>query len=228
MSYRLPSRFLPVGVKYKKVIPGIDFPAAFLDELKSIGSNLYLIFHPFKVEYDNVMNTYTGKIDDPRFNIHVDEGTNELVMGWVLRNPDNSPLKENLWHIWQVHTHGFSHVAPILSNEPRYLSLLARRLYLQGRFTDKYGAKMYTRQVQNMAVEVQEKQKKDLEEMQMAIQEENSSLLSRAIENFQRGIIKPTNPTVDKIYSYKGQGNRSRIVRPMTDKEGGIRGFDDL
>ena len=228
MGYQVPKKYRPEGVYHRKVSPGLDIPAAFLDELKAIDTRLHIVWHPFKVEFDPVMNTYEGKLDDPRFTIHCDEGTNQEVWGWVLRNPDNSPIRENLWHIWQIHQYGWSHVTSILSTDPRYLTLLARRLYLQGRFTDKYGAKAYTRNVRNMQAEEKERQKKDLEEMNMAVQQENSWLLRRAMDNLGRGVVAATRPQKDIIMSYGGQGNKSRIIRDITDKEGGIKGYGDL
>ena len=42
------------------------------------------------------------------------------------------------------------------------------------------------------------------------------------MENFDRGVVAPTNPEKETIVSYGGQTNRSKIVRPLDDEEGGL------
>ena len=44
----------------------------------------------------------------------------------------------------------------------------------------------------------------------------------KAMENFEHGITAPTNPMKESIISYAGQKNRSRIIRPLDDEEGGL------
>jgi hypothetical protein len=72
------------------------------------------------------------------------------------------------------------------------------------------------------AEEIQEKKQSDAEYLNQAVQEENAWLLRRAMDNFDRGVTKPTNPEKEQIISYPGQSHRSRVSRPITDEEGGL------
>jgi hypothetical protein len=69
---------------------------------------------------------------------------------------------------------------------------------------------------------IKESEKADVQELNNAVMEENRWLLTRAMDNMASGRINATNPTKDIITSFSGQGNKSRIVRPLTDTEGGL------
>lgn len=221
MNYSLPKTFRPrSGAYFRKFAPGVDLPAEFLSDLRSIDTRLHLVWHTFKCELDSVMNEYEGRIDDPRFCIHEDYG--EEVWGWVLKNPDNSPMRENVWHIWELHQHGWSHVCPVLGHDARYLQRLSYRLYLQNKIVLKYGPKKYFEMIRQGIDNTKEKEKQDLQDLNKAVMEENQWLVNAAVENLKSGRINATNPTKDIITSGSGLSNRSRITRPLTDTEGGL------
>ena len=48
------------------------------------------------------------------------------------------------------------------------------------------------------------------------------------MENFEFGRTAPTNPTKDIIMSYRGQTNKSKIIRPLNDKDVGLTTWEDL
>jgi hypothetical protein len=54
------------------------------------------------------------------------------------------------------------------------------------------------------------------------VQKENAWLVSKAMDNFAAGRTAPVSPQKDIITSFGGQKNKSRIVRPATDTEGGL------
>ena len=60
------------------------------------------------------------------------------------------------------------------------------------------------------------------------ISDVNRPLLREAMENFDRGHTKPTNPTKDHIMSYPKQEKRSRIIRPLQDEDVGLFGWKDV
>lgn len=221
MSYKLPRTFRPrSNVYYRQFRPGADLCVGFFDDLKSIDDRLHLVWHDYRTETDPVMNEYLGEAEDPRFNIH--EEHSREVWGWVLRRPDNSPIDENLWHIWELHQHGWSHVAPVLSSSPPYLSHLCHRLYLQTSIITKYGMKKYFEILRQGVDNTQAAEKADVQALNQAVMDENKWLLTSAMDNMASGRINATNPTKDIITSFSGQGNKSRIVRPLTDTEGGL------
>jgi hypothetical protein len=61
-----------------------------------------------------------------------------------------------------------------------------------------------------------------------AVQEENSWLTKNAMENFNRGVVAPSNPKMEKIISYAGQKNHTRTSRDLEDADVGLKGIDDL
>jgi len=60
-----------------------------------------------------------------------------------------------------------------------------------------------------------------------AVQDENKWLMRNAMENMERNVTAPTNPTVGQIISYPGQKNRGTMERPLEDEDVGLVGFDD-
>jgi hypothetical protein len=51
---------------------------------------------------------------------------------------------------------------------------------------------------------------------------ENKSFMREVKENFERGHVKPTNPTKESIMSYPRQKNFTKTERPLEDREGGL------
>ena len=206
---------------HKQFHPGADLPSWFWDNLKAIDRDFYLIWHPYRVLWDNIINTYEGSLEDPRYTIHREFG--ELNFGFVLTDNNKAPLADCKWHLWRwCEPHGWAHIVGIEDHHDRYLKLLQKRLYLQAKFTDRYGFRAWNHKLDDDLTAEQQIQQKDREYAFKSFQEENDWLMKRAMENFGRGHAAPTRPTKDVITSYPGQSNRSRIIRPLTDKEGGI------
>lgn len=206
---------------HKKFHPGLDLPSWFWHNLKGIDKDFYLIWHPYRVLWDNIINEYEGPAEDPRYTIHKEYG--ELNFGWVLTDNTGRPLQENKWHLWRwCEPHGWAHILGLEDTHGYYLRLVQRRLYMQAKYTDRYGFRGWTKKLDEDQTKEQEIQRKDQEYMFQSFQEENDWLMKRAMENFDRGVVAPTNPTKDSIISYPGQRNRSRIIRPLEDREGGL------
>jgi len=202
----------------RKCIPGIDLPGWFYHEIKGIDNQLEFIWHKFRTLYDDIMNTYSGSFEDSRYYIHNELG--QELWGFPLISNRGTPLLECAWHIWRRGwPHGYSHVVKIESLESRYLNVLLSRLHLQANASS---ARDYQKQKANEEEAKRLKEQKDIQEYKRDIDSENSSFFKKALENAQRGIINPTNPTKDSIISYSNQKNRSRIVRPLEDEEGGL------
>lgn len=221
MIQNLPDKLRPRGVPNKRFVPGLDLPSWFFYDIKAIDRNLYFIYHPHKVMWDNIINQYTGSLEDPRFHIHREHG--EEQWGFVLTSGSGAPIPEHSWHLWRLcEPYGWAHVVRIEDHHERYLRLLVRRLHLQAVISDKYGAQAYSRGLAKEQADEREKQQDEQQELFDAVQEENSWLMKRAMENFDRGEVKPTNPQKESIISYPNQKNRSAIVRPLSDTEGGL------
>jgi hypothetical protein len=200
------------------VRPGIDLPAWFCSDIESLDEEFHLVFHPYRVLWDDIMNEYAGAYDDGKFTIHKEHG--HEIWGFTLTDGTGKPIEEGAWHLWrQYHPHGFAHVVKIESKNPEYLMLLLNRLWLQARYVDKYGQRAWAKALADEQEELNEKQRKDKEDTFGAIQDENSWLMKRVMENMDRGHTKPTNPQHESIISYPGQVNRTRIVRPLEDDD---------
>ncbi len=220
MGY-LPTILRPRGVPHKELTPGLDLPSFFCDELKAIDPKLFIVYHPYRVMWEGVINEYVGELEDPRFTIHREFGQENW--GFVLTDGDGFPIEEAAWHIWRLEDpHGWAHVVKIESHEGEYLSFLLNRLNLQAIWTNRYGASSWGRKLDSDAEEIRESKKKMEAAMHDAYQEENSWLMKRAMENFERGVVAPTNPTTSQIISYPGQTNRTATERLITDEEGGL------
>jgi hypothetical protein len=218
---KLPEELRPRGEDYKVFTPGIDLPSWFQDDLKSIDDKLFLVYHPYKVLWDDIINQYEGNLDDPRFTIHKEHGT--LNFGFVLTDGQGYPTPDNTWHVWRLCIpHGWAHVIQVQDNHEEYLKLLVKRLHLQARFTDRYGFKAWGHHMDDEAEEQREKKQLDQEDLFGAFQKENDWLLKRAQENYMSGKIAPTNPQKQSIISYPGQVNRTATSRPLDDEEGGL------
>lgn len=218
---RLPNHFRPGG-SYKEFTPGLDLPSWFFYELRGIDRNFYFVFHPYKVMWDNIINQWEGPIEDPRFTIHYEYG--HLNFGFVLKDRLGGPQADNTWHLWRwcYDAGGVAHILKIEDKDPQYLRLVLRRIALQARITDRYGFRAWGRKLGDEQDEANERMMKDRDALFQAVQEENSWLTKRAMENFGRGMTAPTRPTKDIIMSGKGITNKTKIQREITDKEGGL------
>lgn len=223
---RLPSMSRPYRSAYREFIPGIDLPSWFQDDLKAIDHKLYLIWHPYRVMWDNMMNQYEGDAENPRFTIHREHG--EENWGFVLTDGKGTPLAEHAWHLWRFcEPHGWAHIVKIEDKSSEYLSLLRNRLHIQARFRDTYGDFAWNKNIKEEQDEAQIKAQDAHQEMFDAVQDENKWLTRNAMAEMERGNTAPSNPTTGQIISYPGQVNRGTIVRPLEDDDVGLKGFDD-
>jgi len=217
----LPNTLRPRGYRQRELKPGLHVPTGFIGDLKAIDEHLWLVWHPYRVMYDDVMNEYAGLLEDPRHQIHGTDNGLE-VWGWVLKH-QGYPIPEEKWHIWRLcWPNGWCHICPLQSTDAGYLGLIARRLYLQATTRNRYGDRAWSKKLQDDEEAAFEKDSARTMEMFDAVGQENKWLSDRVRENFERGIVAPSNPQKETIVSYSGQGNRSRIVRPLDDTEGGL------
>lgn len=235
MKTELPKLYRPEYYGYRRCVPGLDLPSVFIDNLQGIDENLYLVWHQYKLLWDTIINGAPGMIEDPRYTINVDHG--HLNFGYVLVDRFGQPILEQTqydeefnhtnygaWHVWRLckPVGGWAHVIRLESTEGDYLRLVLERLSLQARWTDRYGAKSYNRLLESSDEKEREAAMKDRQAMMTAFQEENRWFLRKAADNFSRKIVNPTNPKKEIITSFSGQSNKSKIVRPITDREAGI------
>lgn len=221
MRTTLPRDFRPRGLHYRRLIPGLHLPCWFIDGLKSVDENLHLVWHPFKVMYDDIINADMGSLEDPRFTIHEQYG--QEIWGHVLTNRDGSPARDEAWHVWRLaRPYGWAHITRLDQTSTAFLHFCLNRLYLADQISGRYGHRawnLYQREEQEVA---RQNKIDDVNQLLMDTTKENKWLMRKAMENLERGIINPTNPTKDVITSYSGQTNRNRIERRITDKEGGL------
>ena len=224
---KLPSTLRPSNSTHRQCIPGTDLPSWFMDGLKSIDEKLYIVYHPFRLIWDNLMNQYTGELDDPRFTIHREHG--EEVWGFITTNGDGSPIPEGAWHVWRLwEPHGYTHVVRVESKEDGYLRFMLDRLHLQAFVRDKDGSIAWNRHMAEEQSIAQVAAQDAHQESLGAVQEENSWLMKNAMESFQRGHTAPTNPMIQKIISYPGQKNHTATSRPLEDEDVGLKSIEDL
>jgi hypothetical protein len=199
----------------------VDLPAEFIHELQGIDEHFYPVWHPHQMLWDSIINEYSGNLEDPRFEIHYKHS--ELNFGFVLTDGSGAPLPDGEWHIWRLcRPHGWAHIIKVESKERSYCNLLAKRLWLQAQYNDRYGHTGYSRMLEEMQLADRQKAQDDKQDLMNEIQKTNSSMLNRVAQNFESGRTKPTNPTKEIITSYPGQTNKSKIIRPLDDKEGGL------
>lgn len=202
----------------RKCIPGISVPAWFFHEIKGIDDKLEFVWHQFQTLYDDVMNIYTGTYEDSRHNIHNELG--QELWGYPLSDHKGAPVPDLHWHLWRyAWPHGHTHVAKLESTQDGYLGILLSRLHLQAHAKS-------ARHYQRLKAEAEEKQRektqKEAESFKRDIDAENAPFYKRAMDNALSGHLNPTHPTKDQIISYPNQRNRSRIIRPLDDSEGGL------
>jgi hypothetical protein len=222
MQVSLP-KSLRVEAPHRKCEAGIDLPGQFIEDLQAIDKGIYPVWHKYDVLWDDMINNYYGELEDPRYVINGD--FNNLNFGFVLTDNEGAPLPDSHWHLWRYSwPHGWAHIVKLESTHESYLRLVVTRLNLQAEYTNKYGFKSWGR----LQVELDEAQMQEAitrrEDLFKATQDQNDWLMKRVMENFQRGIVKPTNPQIERINSFSGQKNKSRIVRPLDDydKESGL------
>jgi hypothetical protein len=181
-----------------------------------------MVYHPYKVLWDNIINTDSGLTEDPRHTINRSYG--ELNFGFVLTDGQGAPLEDGSWHVWRwcEYAPGWAHIIKLQSKEPVYLDLIVRNLYLQDLFNRKYKNRGYSRYLESLDIQERHKKIEEQNDLMKEVNKANSAMVGRAMENFQRNITAPSNPTVDKIFSSSGVSKRSKIVRPATDREGGL------
>lgn len=201
----------------RKLTPGIDLPAWFCSEIKGIDNKLTFVWHPFRTLYEDVMNEYSGSFEDSRHNIQNVLG--QELWGFPLKDLKGAPIPDQTWHIWRhAWPHGFTHVVKVESKEDKYLAVLLERLHLQANMN----LRDYRKYKEAEDEAAREKEKKSTRDYLGDINKENAPFFRRAMENALSGKLNPTNPTKDSIISYPGQHNRSRIIRPLDDHEGGL------
>lgn len=218
---QLPKRLRPRGVYHRQFQPGLDLPCWFSDGLKSLDPDLYIVWHPFRVMWDDIMNEYTGSIEDGRFNIHAEHGQENW--GFVLTDGTGAPIPKETWHIWRLcDPRGYAHIVEIESETGDYLRLLLDRLYLQATYRLAHGDIAWNRKVLADQEEAKEKGQQAQSNIFEAVQEENSWLTKKAMENMDRGIVAPTNPQHESIISFPNQKKRTKTIRPLEDEDVGL------
>lgn len=229
------------GSPLRPCFRGLSLPSTFLDQIKSIDKDIYPIWHPFRVIWDDFMNSYYGSPDDPRFTIGEFSGfEGQEIWGFPLKGIKDTPIDAGAWHLWRFSrpAGAWNHLIKLDSNpvpetgekqdlpcphpDPDYLQQVVNRLYIQASYRDQYGDLAWNKKLredeQEEKIKAQKKQQEEFSDVQKA----NKGLLKTAMENMERGIVNPTNPVKEIITSYSGQKNHTKIVRPITDKEGGI------
>ena len=224
---KLPSTLRPSNSDARECIAGKDLPSWFMDDLKSIDEKLYLVYHPFALIWDDVINQYTGSLEDPRFCIHREHG--EEVWGFVTTNGSGEPIPEGAWHVWRLaEPRGWCHVVRVDSKNAEYLRLMINRLHLQANFRDRYGDIAWNRKTRDEDEEAKRQAQDAHQEGFEAVQEENSWLTRNARDNMSRGITAPSNPMTGSIVSYPGQKNHTATNRPLRDEDVGLKSIEDL
>lgn len=222
MKIRIPKEFRQGGRLARNCIPGLDLPAYFLDNIQSIDPNIYPVFHQYRIIWDDIQNSHTGEIEDPRFHIGYYPGFSIELWGYPLKDLKDNPIEEPAWHLWRKSQVGWSHIVKIESKDPFYLNILTRRLHLQALYREKYGNLAWNKKMREDEEAAREKEIENQNQTFQDIQKENKGFIRKAMEEFERGNVNPTNATKEIICSYSGQKNRTKIVRPITDKEGGL------
>lgn len=229
------------GGPLKNCVRGLSLPCSFIDQIQAIDKDIYPIWHSYRVLWDDFMNKYSGSLEDPRFTINQHPGfEGQEIWGFPLMGRTNEPIDAGAWHLWRLSRNAgaWNHIVKLDSNpvpesgtkedlpcprpDPEYLQMVVNRLYVQANYRDKYGDLAWNQKVRED--EAAEKAKRmQQEESQFAdVQKENKWLLKKAMENFEMGNVAATNPTKEIITSFSGQKNRTKIIRPLTDREGGL------
>src|SRR3990167_1866610 len=82
---------------------GVDLPAWFVANVQSVDPDLYPIFHPYQVLWDDVINNHTGALDDPRFTIGTPSGFGHELWGYPTKQArSDEPVLDGTWHLWRA------------------------------------------------------------------------------------------------------------------------------
>lgn len=218
-STKLPKR---LRSDFKVIEPklGVDVPAKFYYDLKAMDPNLYLVYHPIRVlPTSPVINQYSSTLEEYRTPTSTSLGF--ACWGYPLTDRRGAPIPEGKWHVYRLCDQGWAHVITLDYRTPEYLHRVVENIYMQVQL-EKRGRKAYREYLEQTAEEARlSKFNNQLQEFN-DIQNENKWLLRRAREEASRGNFKPTRVEKETISSYAGQKNRSRIIRPATDTEGGL------
>lgn len=218
---KLPEKHRPTGVRYKKCALGVDLPASFVKDVQAFDNDIYPVFHRYRLLWDNVISDASGTLEDPRMTIEQKYG--ELNFGFVLTDGDGAPLQEGSWHLWRLcHGYGWAHIIKLESKDPLYLNLVLKNLWLQDKFNRKFRNRGYSRYLESLDIEERHKKIEEQRDLMNEIAKANRAMVSRAMDNFGRKITKPTNPEKETIMSGAGISHRSKLIRPATDREGGL------
>lgn len=221
MKSHLPQDFRPSNLIHRVLAPGLDLPTWFIDEIKSIDHDLHFVYHPYRIQYDDITNNYYGPLDNPRWVIGEQYG--QEVWGWVLTDNKGAPIPENKWHIWQLtKDYGWSHVSNVDALEMDHLNRIVNRLGREKLYRNMYGAMKWNQKLREDIDAFEQKKLQERHNLFADVQSANKTAMKTVMENLERGIVNPTRPTKDIISSFAGQGNRSRITREITDREGGL------
>ena|SRR3990167_3825189 len=217
-------RILRPGLRTRELQPGLDFPCWFIDGLRGLDPNLHFVWHPYKLMYDDFMNADSGTTEDSRFVIGRDARFGEEeIWGFVLTDGRGAPRPENKWHLWRLcWPYGWAHVTRLDQINTGFLRFALNRMYLQDRIASRYGARAWNIYEREEKETAREHEIENLDQLMMDTTKENKWLLREAMDNFHRKQVNATRPTKDIIVSHDGQTNRSRIVRELTDREGGL------
>ena len=201
---------------------GIDLPSKFVYDLKSIDKDLYVLYHPWKTLWEDIINFDIGSGEDQRLNIHW--YGSQLVFGHVYTDIKKDPIPDNTWHVWRYCSNapGWAHVIQIQSKTEDYLTSILMNLHTQAVFKDRYNDIAWNQVYQDNLFKAQKQKRTDHYNLFADVQQENKSAFKPAMENFSRNITAPTNQKVEKITSYKGQSRKTKIIRDATDAEGGL------
>ena len=218
---RLPSDLRPRNTYYRQCDLGVDLPANFMSNLRGLDENLYPVFHRRRLLWDSMINDYSGSIEDPRYQIEYKHG--ELNFGFVLTDGKGRPIDDGHWHIWRLcRPYGWAHIIKLESKDAQYLDLAVKQLWLQDKFNSKYGHRGWTRYLESLDIEARQKKMDEQQDLMNEINKANRAMISRAMDNFNRDVTAPTNPEKETIFSGAGISHRSKLIRPATDREGGL------
>jgi hypothetical protein len=231
MILKLPEYGRPRGVRYRECALGVDLPAQFIHDLRGLDQHLYPIFHPYEILYDDMVNEYVGPLEDPRYSIVENSfRLGELVMGHILSNGQGVPTPDGTWHLWRwcEPARAWAHIINIDSTDELYLQLLVKRLWLQAQHNDRYGHRGYQKLMEQADLDERERLMKEHQDLIGEINKANSAMLNRAMQNMASGKTAPTMPEKEIIVSGGGLTGAKKIVRPITDREGGLVLPDDI
>lgn len=222
---KIPTKFRPGGY-LKPCHIGIDLPAWFIDGIRELDSNIYPIYHPFKTLYEDFTTNYTGSEDDPRYAIHTSSETGEQeIWGWPLKERKDQLKRNDNWHLWRLCGEvGWAHIFEIESRDPDYLMTMLQELQFIAQMTNRYGHHAVADYKREKQIQERAKNLEDQKSLFKDVMTENKGIMRKVLENYSMGKISATNPTVERISSYNGQRNHSRIIRPLddADKESGL------